>query len=252
MRAVCLIREALHYRRESFTLGLRCAGYDVVPSIQKPTPEDVLVIWQRYGFYDEEAKRFESSGARVLVAENGYLGKHWKDDEWLALAIGHHAGAGQWRQLDDKRWDSLSVELSPWRSGGTETIILAQRGIGEKGVASPQHWAENTKIRLKTGRIRGHPGNKDPEVPLSEDLRNASSVVTWASSAALRALAMGIPVWCDFPKWIGVLSAKPLSQFGTEPLKDDVLRLKMFRRLIWAQWRVSEIRNGVAFETLLA
>jgi hypothetical protein len=251
VRALCLIREALHYRRESFCLGLRQAGYDVVRSLTKPEPDDVLVIWQRYGFYDEEAKRFESRGARVLVAENAYLGKDWMGDTWFALAEGHHAGAGRWRQLDNARWDDLNVQLEPWRIGGIETIILAQRGIGEKGVASPPLWAENTRVRLKTGRIRGHPGNKDPEVPLVDDLRKAQSVVTWASSAALRALVMGIPVWYEFPKWIGADAAKQVLQFGTEPLRNDQLRLQMFRRLIWAQWRISEIRSGFAFRTLL-
>lgn len=252
MFAVCMIRDALHYRRESFLLGLRCAGYEVVRGLAKPSPEDVLVIWQRYGFYHEEAKRFESRGARVLVVENGYLGKHWMNDEWLAMAEGHHAGAGRWKKLNNDRWDSLNVEMAPWRTGGTETVILAQRGIGEPGVAYPMNWAENICARLKTGRVRGHPGNKEPEISLAEDLRKASSVVTWASSAALRALIMGIPVWYDFPRWIGARAALPVQQFGSrDPLRNDEQRLEVFRRLVWSQWRLSEIRNGFAFRTLL-
>jgi hypothetical protein len=252
MRAVCMIRESLHYKRESFMLGLRKAGYDVVPSIYKPTSDDVLVIWQRYGYYHELAQHFEKGGARVLVVENGYLGKQWGNEEWFAMAEGHHAGAGRWHQLDNDRWDSLQVQLEPWRTGGTETVILAQRGIGETGIASPGHWAENTQIRLRTGRIRGHPGNKEAEIPLADDLQKASSVVTWASSAALRALLMGIPVWYEFPRWIGSMASKPVSQFGSvEPLRNDNLRLQMFRRMIWAQWRLTEIRSGWAFQTLL-
>lgn len=251
MRAFCMIRPALHYRRDSFTLGLRNAGYDVVTALPKPTPEDVLLIWQRYGHYDEQARHFEAHGARVLVAENGYLGKAWKDQEWFALAQGHHAGAGEWRWLDNERWDRLGVELQPWREGGKETIILAQRGIGERGVASPPHWAELTKQRLGVGRIRAHPGNKEPELPLLDDLAKAESIVTWNSSAALRALIAGIPVWCAYSKWIGASAGKPLSQFGTAPMRDDAKRLQMFRRLIWAQFTLPEIRSGFAFKTLL-
>jgi len=252
MRAVCLIREALQYRRDSFCLGLRNAGYDLVPNLQKPGFDDVLVVWQRYGYFDEMARFFEGHGARVVVCENGYLGKLWLDDEWFAMAIGHHAGAGQWPAGDDARWDRLKIELAPWRTAGSETVILGQRGIGEKNIASPDHWAENMRLKLRTGRVRHHPGNRNLQIPLERDLQNAQSVVTWASSAALRALMLGIPVWYDFKQWIGAKAATHVCEFGTKPpLRDDALRLQMFRRLIWAQWRIGEIRSGSAFKALL-
>ncbi len=260
MRAVCLIRQALHYRREAFCLGLRAAGYDLVDQISRPGPTDVLVIWQRYGPFDEDAKRFESGGARVVVAENGYLGKRWMEDDWFALALGHHNGAGDWNVGAPTRWDELGVGLWDWTVGGTETLILEQRGIGERGVASPPHWAENTKSKLRFGRIRKHPerlqhgdqqSRRKVEIALAVDLKNVKEVVTWSSSAALRALAMGVPVWYEQKKWIGAGAARHISEYGGHPLRDDQKRLDMFRRLIWAMWRLDEIRSGAAFQHLL-
>lgn len=252
-RALCLLRDALHYRKECFTEGLRNAGYDVVRHIPKPNREDVLVIWNRYGAGEVEAKKFDAVKARVLVVENGYLGKDWLDDSWYAMALGHHAGAGQWADNGPERWDALGVELAPWREPGGEIVIFGQRGIGEPGIRSPTQWAESAqrKIKMKT-RIRHHPRTTKDKT-LEHDLRRASACVTWASSAALRALVMGIPVWYAMPKWIGASAGKHLNLLhdGQEPLRDDEARLNMFRRLIWCNWRLGEIRSGDAFRYLL-
>lgn len=250
MRALCLIRESPVYRADAFRRGLKKAGYELVPNIKRPEPTDIVVCWNRYGNWHEQATRFEQAGARAVIVENGYLGKDWLGGGWYAMALGHHAGAGKWPAGPQWRWDSLKVELAPWREGGTETIVLGQRGIGEPGLASPDGWAQRVAAKVG-GRIRKHPGTGD-SVPLEHDLRNASSVVTWASSAALLALMMGIPVWYEMPQWIGAEACRPLSEFGGEPLRDDAARLRMFQRLIWAMWNLDEIQSGYAFRHLLA
>lgn len=251
MRAVCSIREALIYRRAAFLSGLRAAGYRIVDSVSDPDRDDVLVIWNRYGHNDNEAARFERAGARVVVVENGYMGKSWLGDRWFALSLSQHAGMGKWVSGGPERWDDLRVQLAPWCEGGTETIILVQRGIGSPSVRSPDGWAESVQ-RKYGGRIRAHPGKHEPAVPLIEDLRNASSVITWSSTAALAALAAGIPVWAAVSWWIGAAACKPLTLFGEEPARDDAARLMTFRRTAWAMWRASEVENGTAFRHLLS
>lgn len=258
MRAQNMLREALHYRRELFNVGLAAAGYSLHASIAKPTPDDVMVCWNRYGHWHEEAQRFERAGARVLVVENGYLGKDWMGGSWLAMALGHHGGAGTWVDGGPERWDALGAVLAPWRTAGKEVVILGQRGIGEPGIASPEGWAEKTRAKLGTGRIRAHPDTRGAPraVPLADDLADASCVVTWASSGALHALMMGIPVYHEMPKWIGAQSAWPLDHWPLDrrqlgEKRNDEARLAMFRRLAWAQWRLDEIRSGEAFVHLL-
>lgn len=242
-RALCLIRPQLVYRRESFCDGLKAAGYKLVHAITDPEPDDVLVIWNRYGEFDATAKRFEKRGAAVVVAENGYLRQSGK---WFALAKSHHSGAGEWPVGGPERWDGFGIELQPWREG-SELVILGQRGIGEPGIAAPRGWAEATQRRLG-GRVRPHPGAHEPAVSLEHDLRKASAVATWHSAAALQALIMGVPVFCGFPRWIGMSAVTPLSEY---PNRRTVDRLAMFRRLAWAQWRLEEIRSGEAFRWLL-
>jgi hypothetical protein len=51
---------------------------------------------------------------------------------------------------------------------------------------------------------------------------------------------MGIPVISEMPNWIA------------EQDNTDAGRLEMFRRLAWAQWKISEISNGQAIACLLS
>jgi hypothetical protein len=248
-RAQNLLRESLHYRSEAFASGLQAAGFSVVKLIADPTPEDLLLTWNRYSRFDVEACRFEAAGARVVVVENGYLSKSWRGGNWFSMALGHHAGAGTWNVGGPERWDAIGAEIAPWRTEG-ETVILGQRAIGERGIASPDGWAESVQRRIG-GRIRQHPGKYQPAVSLEQDLRTAGQVVTWASSAALLALIAGVPVWYGFDRWIGAQAGLPLALYGAEPKRSDADRLAMFRRLAWAMWTLEEIRDGRAFDHLL-
>jgi hypothetical protein len=243
-RALNTLRPALENKRDAFNEGLPAAGFELVQDLRRPEPGDVLVVWNRQGGFHEQAREFERRGATVLVAENGYLGKRWRGEPWVALSIGHHAGAGEWRPGGSERWDSWGVELPPYRAGGEETLVFAQRGIGEPGIASPPGWAENARRRIRGGRIRQHPG-KGEGVPLAIDLARARDCVTWNSGAALLALLEGVPVWCDFPQWFGAGACWPLSEYGRrEPRRDDAARHATFRRLAWAMWTIDEIRSG--------
>lgn len=237
-RALNMLRADLPYRRSAFTAGLTVAGYMVVDSIPDPQPCDVLLTWNLYGGYFNEAQRFKAAGAKVLVAENGPLGKTWRGGEWFSLCEGHHAGAGTWKVGGPERWDSWGVELAPWRTG-TETIVLGQRGIGEPGIRSPDGWGERMAGKLGA-RLRQHPGKE--KTPLEPDLLNAEKVVTWNSGAALKALMFGVPVWYDFPQWIGGMAA---SRIGEPLVRDDALRLAMFRRLSWSMFTLDEISEGL-------
>lgn len=252
-RALNTLRASLHYRREAFDAGLRAAGLDVVSQLPDPGPGDLLLIWNRYGGYHELACQFEARGAQVLVVENGYLGKAWRGGEWFALALGHHAGAGRWPDGGRERWDGWNVELAPFRKHGSETVILGQRGIGEPGVRSPDHWAEGMKTICPGHgfRVRPHPGT-GPAKPLAEDLADAAAVYTWNSGAALQALLLGVPVWYCFPLWIGGRAGAPWAQLGyMPPNTDPEARLAMFRRLAWAMWTLDEIKTGEPIRRLL-
>jgi len=233
MRAFLGLRESLHYRREAFASGLERCGYTVLHEVTtRPKRGDLLCIWNRYRHGAAAADAFERAGLPVLVAENATWGNDFAGERWFSIARNYHNTAGRFPVGGPERWDSLGVDLAPFRPAGGEIVGLPQRGIGPKGVAMPAGWRPKG-----CDRIRPHPG-VNPCVPLEQDLAHASEVRTWGSGAAVRALMWGIRVQSSMPNWIG-------EQDNTE-----AGRLAMFRRLAWAQWRISEIADGTPFRWL--
>ena len=245
------------YNGHRFAAGLRRLGYK--------TPErrarildasDVAVFWNRHECHEKIIAEYERVGAPVLIVENGYFGRTWLGRNWHALALGQHNGLGTWPQGDDARWDSLSVEIKPWKTDGREIVILAQRGIGSVRARQPAGWVKATADRIEKSakravRIREHPGpqNAAPKRTLEQDLANAWCAVTWGSSAAIKAIALGIPVFHALPQWIGSPAARPLEQDIEDRFLGDPL--PMFRRLAWAMAPIEEIESGEALKGLL-
>lgn len=253
--AVCVIRPLPEFRVGSFVAGLKRCGYSVASEpARDPKPDELLVVWNRSSVNGKFAQRYEQAGATVLVAENGYLGREWRDGYWYAIARSHHNGGGAWPDLGPARWDGWGLELAPWRSGGREIVVLAQRGIGEDGYRQPRGWHDEIARTLASRtsrpvRIRPHPGRLPEPISLADDLRSAWACVTWGSAAALKALMLGVPVFYGCPTWIGRTAARPVSDDLEAPFLGD--RLPMFRRLAWAMYNTEEIATGEPFRCLL-
>lgn len=270
-RAYCLIRPQVHYRREAFLSGLDAAGYEIMPdsSPREPIhPDDLLVIWNRYGHYERIADRMEAGGGRVLVVENGYYGKDHNGRQPYAMAIGQHQGAGRWywREGNEKfdRLDTLGIKLEPMDWGRPGYILVCgQRSIGSQLMRSPPKWESDMAAFIKREidlevRVRLHPEilarAKQPATPLLDDLAGAKAVVVWSSNVAVTSLALGIPTFHDAPNQIVGITAAwrmiPRMHTGVWTLDWDQARLTVFARMAWAQWFVDEIATGEPFELL--
>lgn len=245
-RAVNLLRSAPHYRREAFSQGLLACGYRLADQVQDPRPGDVLLIWNRYGGWHETARSWESRGATVLVAENCPLGNDWRSGHWYSLAKSNPAlVGGVFAVHGPDRWDGWHETLHPVRETG-ETLILGQRGIGHEDTASPKDWAERTRAKVG-GRIRQHPGTRTDVKPLQDDLAGVLRVYTWASSAAVRAMLLGVRVRYEHPAFVMRSAAAEISSSIDAP--DN--RLAAFRDLAWCMWELNEIRSGQAISSVL-
>jgi len=264
-RAWCLIRPAPHYRREAFAAGLESCGYSVV--FDRPVrraPGEVLIIWNRYADRERLAADWEAAGGTVLVAENGYVGRDEEARQLYALALDGHNGAGRWlapgARPGGERWAARGITPAPWRapSRDAHVLICNQRGIGAKELACDPRWADDMVRRVRRHtkrpvRIRRHPALAGPPLPpLEEELEGAWACVVWASTAGIRALVAGVPVFYDAPKWIGAQAARAGVAQLEEPLVDDARRQEMLERLAWAQWTIEELASGEPFRHLLA
>jgi hypothetical protein len=247
--AVCLVRNKPPYPHSQFAEGLAALGFKVSDNMgHRPKPGDVLLIWNRNGPRHPLAGSWERAGAKVVVAENGWIAGRGK---FYAVCLGHHNGAGTWRVGETDRWPLMGVEIKPWRERGDRIVILASRGIGEPGIAQPHDWPRQIvhSLKKRTRRpvvLRPHPG--DSHARIEDAMAGAHAVVTWASGAAVKAIALGIPAFHAMPKWIGAGAARPIEHDLEDPFLGD--RFPMFRRLAWAQWTDSEIRSGEALRHL--
>lgn len=251
-RALCLIRDLPHYRRDAFVTGLAAAGFEVKQGFFQPASGDVVVMWNRYGGNDEIASRFEAARAHVLVAENGYHGADAQGRRLYALSLGqHHHGGVSEICINRARF----AEPAPWRSRGDHLLVCGQRGIGSKLMRSPQEWIDGTiadRLAVMTRRpvrFRKHPGKGVPERPLADDLRGCHAVLVWSSAAGVEALLAGVPVFYAAPRWIAEKAAQPLSGADLEaPFLGD--RTNGLANALANQWSIDEIASGEAFRCL--
>jgi hypothetical protein len=103
--------------------------------------------------------------------------------------------------------------------------------------------------------IRWHPRSRIQKNPPSKEeniaaLADAWAVVTWNSAFGVTALLHGVPLFIEAPHFIAVCASNRMIQSVDDPVYTD--RLPAFERLAWAQWSVSEIESGRAFEWLAA
>lgn len=257
-RALILVRHQPHYRREAFEAGARAAGFQLVTSLSDPRADDIIITWNRYGATDAQARALEAAGGRVLVTENGYFGRDERGQKLYALHLGMLHGFGKWPRGGRERLDQLGLlpPFASWRTGGREVVVLAQRGIGIDPVRASPGDAERVawNVRRATDlpvRIRIHPGDREPDVPLAQDLAEALYVVTHTSAAGLHAMMLGVPCVTTAPWWLGLPAAMYVApdsprwpRAAHELARDDGHRLATLERIAWAQWTVDEISTG--------
>lgn len=254
-----LTRPDVHYRHEVFSAGLAAAGYEVRKAPPNPAgvrPGDLLLIWNRYGNFNDYATLFEKRGGVVIVAENGYIGRDEKDNQLYAMACSGHNGSGSWREGKEDRFTPLGIELQPWREAGKHIVVRGQRGIGSRLMASPPGWARDCadKLRRITKRpvvVVPHPGEgAERDRSHEQYLQGAHALVIWSSSVGVKALAMGVPVFYCAPHWVCSTAAVAGLQQTEQPLMDDAARLDAMHRMSWAQWSLAEVATGRPFKEL--
>lgn len=252
MKYFLIVRDEPPYRAFALREGFRRLGY--YPGSVADC--DVVVTWNRYAGRNEDCEKVERRGGQIIVMENGYMGRDAIGGPWYALARNQHNGAGRWPIARPGGWRAQGWPLLPYRVGGGSPLVLPQRGIGPSGVAMPKNWLQRTESILKGWgvqyRVRHHPGERPPRIPLEEDIAEARFVVTWGSGAAIKALAAGVPVVSDFPKWIARAAATPLTTEGVVHLNlDEKVRETTLNRVASAQWKLSDIQSGEALSALL-
>lgn len=244
--AIITIRKEPFYRRNAVESGLKRLGYRLATETRgassPSSPDDLLVLWNKKRGQEEEwAHLWERQGGTVIIMENGYLQK--VDKTMYALSTHGHNGSGWFPTSDEDRFSRLGFELKPWRTDGAYSLVCGQRGIGSSLMASPPQWAERTAAKLMAAKkdiavkLRLHPGNHAPKVPLLHDLRGARDCYVWSSASGVLALVEGVPVLHAAPHWI-------CEGWGKDR---ETAREVALNHMAHGQWSVAEIEAGEPF-----
>jgi hypothetical protein len=246
-RAVIRIRKDPAYRREAFESGLRRLGYDITDGTRDNRDyfpdgsNDLLVLWNKKAGVDEKmADAWEAKGGTVLVVENAYLQK--VDKSAYAISVHGHNGSGWFPVGNEDRFTPLGFELKPARfDHQMPALVVGQRGVGSKLMASPPRWAEDRAAKLDRAGVhtllRPHPGQLKPRIPLAVDLARAGSVHIWSSSVGVHALIEGLQVKHHAPHWI----CQEAQLVGRELALSEMAH---------GQWTGAEIAAGEPFERM--
>ena len=245
MKVIMRIRREPTYRREAFESGFKRLGYTVCDGSRDSRdwmpsgPDDVLCVWNRKQGTDEKlCDTFEARGGTVIVVENGYLQK--VDKSHFAVSVHGHNGSG-WSPIGpEDRFTRLGFPLKDPVVRDGYLLIVGQRGIGSRLMASPPLWAEKQVAGFRGSRevvkLRVHPGNWAPKVPLLDDLAGARAVRIWSSSAGVLALVEGLPVSYCAPHWICAGENREAA----------------LHRMSHGQWTVEEVASGEPFARMKA
>ena len=237
--AVVTVRKEPYYRRDALETGLRKLGYTITYKVGVPqSRDDLLVTWNlKKGAEETRARVWEQQGGTVIVMENGYLQK--TDKTVYALSVHGHNGSGWFPQGTEDRFSKLGFPIKEMRDFPSGYILVCgQRGIGSSTMASPPQWAEKVAKKIPNAKLRLHPGNHAPKVPLTDDLRGAREVWIWSSGSGVRALVEGIPVKHHAPHWI------------CEGWRGN--RVEALQRMAHGQWGFEEIATGEPFARMAA
>lgn len=154
---------------------------------------------------------------------------------------------------DGARWRALDIALQPWRADGRHILIACQSDFWHErhGHGSAAGFAERVRKEMHTKRpiiVRGKPIGGHVEPPLDVHLKDCWAVVTHSSMAAAEALLAGVPAFVLAPSAMVSVTLDDLSLIEFPACPSD--RERWASVLADNQWRLSEIKAGVAWKAL--
>lgn len=159
------------------------------------------------------------------------------------------------RDADRARLAELDVQVRPWRSSGRHILIVEQSNYFLSELAKRPSWLLETLVELRrhTDRpLRIRPWYQDKleaARTLAVDLVDAWALVTHSSAAANQAILAGIPVFVSGQCVAAELGNRDLAQIEAPVMPDDC-REEWAARLAASQWRLDEMRAGIAWRAL--
>ena len=229
--------------------GMRKCGTEARLTNSGPAlaDDDFIVTWG-------DKQPTQCNGAAHLILECGYINGTDRDYKanrlrFISTSWNKRGGLSDWNwhpEPSAERWNSLGIELMPWKSDG-EYVLLLEQCVGDR--AAPDVEKFRKLITSECARrkwplvVRPHPISRRNQSTLAEDLAGASLAITWCSTASVEAVIAGVPTYTLGPGSITApVTAHSLSD---PPYMGD--RTTWAHRLAHRQWTLDEMRDGSAW-----
>ena len=195
-------------------------------------------------------------GRAWYYADNAY---YFGRGDYFRVTRGafQHDGSGA---AGPERLARFGLQIRPWRRQGSAILIATQSELFYRLLLGTDRrtWvagriAEIRAVSDRPIRVCHKPAPRDsgnaPYAPAFEsDLADAWAVVTHSSSAAVKALIDGVPVFCTAPCMASPMSGGDLARIETPAYPDG--REQWLCNLAANQWTRDEIRDGTCWRTL--
>ncbi len=209
--------------------------------------DDFVVTWT-------DQVPLQTNGAAHLIMECGYIngtGAIFNDNRlrFISASWNRRHGLCDWnwpQEVSGDRWDSLGIELQPWRQGGDYALLLEQHP-GDAAAPKVAEFRQNIVQECASFgwkcRVRPHPSYHNNQQTLAEDLADASLAITWCSTASVEAVIAGVPTYTLGPGSIAAPVTRPL--LNDDPYTGN--RVAWANRLAYRQWTIKELNEGSAW-----
>ena len=213
----------------------------------------------------------------LVIIETPILGRTiGKYHKYYRVGLNHYLNnLGEFNNKDCKsdRFDSLNLKIKPWRSNGKHILVLGQN-LNDASLlgADMELWTITTlkhllKVTDRKIHFRDHPENGsklkdvleknfygikqivyDTSNNINEALENAHCAVAYTSGSSIDAILEGVPVIPTSQyNFVWEISSHSLNDIENPKLGE---REQLLYNLAYAQWSVSEIKEGKPWDHL--
>lgn len=221
-------------RQRYFEAGLKAIGIPYEVTDSRHRIDDCPAILLGTSMWRD----VERTGKYLLVDRCSF----GDTNKWVQLVWNGHGRRGDHKaSRDPSRWESMGVDLQPWRSG-RRVVLCGQVDTWSPHYAKPDDWYRT----ITATHFRPHPAGYDTApYPIAKSFEDATAV-TLNSSIGVQCVLNGIPtVTMDE----GAMAWEVTSHVVGEVVKPP--RIEWCHWLAWTQWTDDEIKEGTPWRSLL-
>ena len=208
----------------------------------------------------------EKTGRDYYYIDTGYLGNRQKRKLYHRVVL-NGMQHSNFKEVPDDRWKRLEFDSKTmhigfpgWKRDGGPILLVTPSGKPCKFYGIDRNkWVEETVAKIKENtdrpiiiRDKGLRRDRIGDGSLYNQLDNDNifAVVTYNSIAATEAVGYGVPAFTLAPNAADMLCEKDLTKIDTPRYEDDYTVRKWQHWLAYCQFRVEEMSDGTALNTL--